>query len=174
MHSSPIGGLGSRGRSERDRAADAAIDSAANYLLGLPLLLAPDRTPDVLGLPCAGNRFYARVLGGVLAGIATALAMGRGRGANSPVGLGTGGAIVINTLGSGAVAAWLATRSDADALPKRGRVMLWRISVGVFSIGAAEAWTAAKRRARDSNSLASAQRNLGAAAPTSEEGRKWT
>lgn len=95
-----------------------AIDSAANYLLGLPLLLAPDRTADVvLGLPRAGNRFYARVLGGVLAGIATALAMERGRGANSPVGLGTGGAIVINTLGSGAVAAWLATRSDADAMP---------------------------------------------------------
>jgi len=118
---------------------------AANYLLGLPLLLAPDRSADVLGLPDTGNRFYARVLGGVLAGIATALAMERGRGADSPVGLGTAGAIAINTLGSGAVAAWLATSSDADALPTRGRVLLWGITAGVFSIGAVEAWAAGKR-----------------------------
>jgi hypothetical protein len=122
-----------------------AIDSAANYLLGLPLLLVPDRTAGMLGLPDAGNRFYARVLGGVLTGIATALAIERGRGANSPVGLGSGGAIAINTLGSGAVAAWLSTSSDAGALPKRGKALLWGVTAGVLSIGAAETWAAAKR-----------------------------
>ena len=122
-----------------------AIDSGTNYLLGLPLLLVPDRTANVLGLPDAGNRFYARVLGGVLTGIATALSMERARGADRPVGLGTGGAIAINTLGGGALVAWLSTSGDAGALPKRGGMLLWGIAAGVFSIGAAEMWAAAKR-----------------------------
>ncbi len=118
-----------------------AIDSAANYLLGIPLLLAPERTARLMALPDSGNGFYPRVLGGVLTGIATALLIERGRGASGPVGLGTGGAIAINTLGGGAVAAWLAT-AEADRLPKRGKALLCGVSASVLGIGAVEAWTA--------------------------------
>jgi hypothetical protein len=82
-----------------------AIDSAANYLLGVPLLIAPRRTAQWLALPRGGSGFYPRVLGGVLTGIATALAVEQGRNDDSaPAGLGVTGAIAINTLGGGAVA----------------------------------------------------------------------
>jgi hypothetical protein len=117
-----------------------AVDSAANYALGLPLLLAPDRTARLLALPETGNRFYARVLGGVLTGIAFALDLERSRnGADGVVGLGAGGAIAINTLGATAVAAWLAS-SEAARLPPRGRAALWAVAAGVTGIGAVEAW----------------------------------
>jgi hypothetical protein len=122
-----------------------AADSAANYVLGLPLLLAPERTARLLGLPDPGNRFYARVLGGVLTGVATALALERARGApDGLVGLGTGGAIAINTTGAAALAAWL-TGEEAARLPRRGRVLLWAVAASVFGIGAAEARQALAR-----------------------------
>ncbi len=117
-----------------------AIDSAANYLLGLPLLIAPRRSAELLALPDAGAGFYPRILGGVLTGVATALAVEQRRSDDSaPVGLGTAGAIAINTFGGGAVAFWLST-SDAADLPLKGRALLWSVASGVLAIGAVEAW----------------------------------
>lgn len=114
------------------------VDSAANYVLGLPLLIEPDRTARVLGLPDPGNRFYARVLGGVLTGIATALAIEHRRPPDGLVGLGTGGAIAINLLGGGSVAAWLSAE-PATKLPRRGRALLGLVAGGVVGLGALEA-----------------------------------
>ena len=122
-----------------------ALDSAANFLLGLPLLVAPGRTARALALPNPGDGFYPRVLGGVLTGIATALALERGRDENGLIGLGTGGAIAINMLGGGAVALWLAGRK-ADALPPRGRRLLAGVAATVLVIGAVEAWGARSTR----------------------------
>ncbi len=117
-----------------------AADAAADYLLGLPLLVMPRRTAALLALPEETNAFYQRVLGGVLTGVATALAVERRRTtADDPVGLGTAGAIAINTLGGAAVAVWLAG-PDAAALPRRGRALLWGVATGVLAIGAVEAW----------------------------------
>jgi hypothetical protein len=116
------------------------IDSAANYLLGLPLLIAPHRSAQLLALPHGGSSFYPRVLGGVLTGIATALAVERGRNDHStPAGLGVTGAIAINTLGGGAVAFWLSTPEAAE-LSLKGRALLWGVASVVLSIGAIEAW----------------------------------
>jgi hypothetical protein len=115
-----------------------AIDAAANYLLGVPLLLAPGWTSGLLGLPDAGSGFYARVLGGVLTGIATALAIEQRRAADEPAGLGTAGAIAINLFGGGATAASLVT-GETDRLPKRGKALLWGVTVSVLGIGGAEA-----------------------------------
>ncbi len=118
-----------------------AVDSAANYVLGLPLLLAPERTAAVLALPDTGSSFYARVLGGVLTGIATALALERSSSRTGLIGLGTGGAIAINTTGAGALAVWL-TSGEASRLPRRGRALLWGVAATVSGIGATEAWHA--------------------------------
>lgn len=117
-----------------------AVDSAANYLLGLPLLTMPHRTADLLGLPRETSGFYQRVLGGVLSGVATALAIElRHRDRQDAVGLGTAGAIAINALGGGAVVLWLAS-SDAGSIPARGRVLLWGVAGAVLGIGAIEGW----------------------------------
>jgi hypothetical protein len=121
-----------------------AADSVANYVLGLPLLLAPERAAGLLALPDTGNRFYARVLGGVLTGVATALALERSRARDGLVGLGTGGAIAINTTGAAALAVWLRSE-EAARLPRRGRALLWAVTASVFGIGATEAWHALAR-----------------------------
>jgi hypothetical protein len=118
-----------------------ALDSGADYLLGLPLLVIPRRTAAVLGLPEGKSTFYQRVLGGVLTGLATASAMQHRRSAEGgPVGLGVGGAVAVNAFGGGAVALWLATSPDAAALPRRGRALLWGVASGVLTLGAVEAW----------------------------------
>lgn len=116
------------------------IDSAANYLLGLPLLIAPSRSAQLLALPHGSASFYPRILGGVLTGIATALAVEEGRNDDgTPAGLGVRGAIAINTLGGGAVAFWLSTPEAAE-IPLRGRALLWGVASVVLAIGAFEAW----------------------------------
>jgi hypothetical protein len=123
------------------------VDSSANYLLGLPLLLAPRVSATALGLPQESSSFYQRVLGGVLTGVATALLVESKRETEDGlVGLGRTGAIAINVFGAGSVAAWLAT-SDAEALPRRGRALLWGISAGVLGLAAVETWAEANGRA---------------------------
>ena len=116
------------------------IDSAANYLLGLPLLLAPQGAVKTLGLPREQSSFYQRVLGGVLTGVATALLIESKRDSeDGPVGLGRAGAITINVTGAGSVAAWLVT-SAPEQLPRRGRGMLWTVASGVLGLAVAETW----------------------------------
>jgi hypothetical protein len=115
-------------------------------LLGVPLLLAPGWTSGSLGLPDIGNGFYARVLGGVLAGIATALVIEQRRAAGEPAGLGTMGALAINLFGGGATAAWLVT-GETDHLRKRGKALLWGVTATVLGVGGAEA-RGIRRRSR--------------------------
>lgn len=119
--------------------ATLTVDAVANYALGLPLLLAPTQTARLLGLPATDNGFYARVLGGVLTGIAAALDIERRRRTlDGPVGLGAAGAIAINTLGGGSVAVWLRTAGARD-LTGRGRAVLGVVTAVVLGIGATEA-----------------------------------
>lgn len=118
-----------------------ALDSGANYLLGLPMLVIPRRTATLLGLPAERGTFYQRVLGGVLAGLATASAIEHGRRAEGqPVGIGVAGAVAVNGFGGGAVALWLVSSPDVATLPPRGRALLWGVASGVLALGAVEAW----------------------------------
>lgn len=115
------------------------MDAAANFALGVPLLLAPRAVARSLALPEARATFYPRVLGAVLTGIASALLVERRRaGSARPVGLGTGGATAINGLGGAAVGLWLFS-SEAERLPARGRALLGTVAVCVLAIGAVEA-----------------------------------
>ena len=124
---------------EERRRLILTVDSTANYLLGLPLLLAPRGTAKVLGLPSDESGFYQRVLGGVLTGVATALLVESKRESeDAPIGLGRAGAITINVIGAGSVAGWLVA-SDTE-LPRRGRGMLWGVASGVLGLAAVETW----------------------------------
>ncbi len=115
------------------------VDAVGDYLLGLPLLIAPRRCAQLLALPDIGSTFYPRVLGGVLAGTATASVIERVRkDDDTPAGLGVAGAVAVNTLGGGAVAFWLTT-PEAAGIPLRGRALLWGIASGVLALGALEA-----------------------------------
>lgn len=116
-----------------------AVDAAVNLALGVPLLLAPRAIARSLALPEATQTFYPRVLGAVLTGIASALLVERRRvGSTEPVGLGTGGAIVINGLGGAAVGLWLFS-AEAGRLPARGRALLGVVAASVLAVGAVEA-----------------------------------
>ena len=125
-----------------------AVDAAANAGLGLPLLIAPRPLARVLALPDDSGGFYQRVLGGVLTGIAAALLVERHRvTSGGPVGLGTGGAIVINGLGGSSVALWLLS-PQGRGVRGRGRVVLGVVAGGVLAIGAVEALGERRARAR--------------------------
>lgn len=139
---------------ERPKRRILAVDAAANYLLGIPLLTMPRRTADLLGLPSEVSGFYQRVLGGVLTGVATALAIEhRRRNDADLVGLGAAGAVAVNALGGGAVALWLVSGEAAACLPARGRALLWGVAGGVLGIGAVEAWHEVRVKARDPGSI---------------------
>lgn len=112
------------------------VDGAVNLLLGLLLLGAPDRLVRALGAPDFGNRFYPSILGGVLFGIGLALFLEARRSSNASVGLGLGGAILINCCGAGALAVWLI--AAPVELSSRGRITLWAIAAVVLGIAAAE------------------------------------
>jgi len=123
-----------------------ATDAAANFGLGLPLLIAPRPVVRALALPDEADGFYPRVLGGVLTGIAAALLVERRRvESGGPVGLGTGGAIAINSLGGGSVVVWLLS-SEAGGLRGRGRAVLWGVAAGVLAIGTVEALGERRKR----------------------------
>jgi hypothetical protein len=50
-----------------------SIDGAINLVLGLLLVVFPERLVDLLGIPSSDSAFYPNILGGVLFGIGIAL-----------------------------------------------------------------------------------------------------
>jgi len=121
--------------SDRPTSRLLALDSIINVVLGLVLLVVPSRAIAVLGLPETDTFFYVTVLGAILVGIGLALWIERGR---TPRwrGLGMAGAIAINLLGAGAVAAWLIV-GPLD-LPLRGHIVLWAVVAIVLATAVGE------------------------------------
>ena len=119
------------------------IDCIVNLLLGVLLLLFPIGVIDFLGLPQTNTNFYASILGAVIFGIGLALLFELTGHAKGFRGLGLGGAILINIVGSLVLICWLIFGSLA--IPLKGKIILWAIGVIVFSIGMAEiatkSWT---------------------------------
>ena len=119
------------------------IDGIVNLFFGLLLLLFPIGVIDFLGLPQTNTNFYASILGAVIIGIGLALLFELAGHAKGFRGLGLGGAILINMIGSLVLFFWLIFGS-LD-IPLKGRMVLWAVGVIVFSIGivelATKSWT---------------------------------
>ncbi|TFH40680.1 MAG: hypothetical protein E4G96_07030 [Chrysiogenales bacterium] len=107
-----------------------------NIILGVLLLLFPVGIIDLLGLPPTNTNFYPSILGAVLLDIGAALFLKAAGFAKGIRGLGLGGAIVINIIGSFVLICWLIFGSLV--IPLKGRIILWAIGVGVSLIGIAE------------------------------------
>lgn len=101
------------------------VDAIVNLGLGALLIAYPSHLVSLLGMPDVRPSFYARVLGGVLFGIGTALALEAGSSAGQ--GLGLAGAVAINLCGAAVLAGVLLMQS-LD-IPLRGRVLLWGLCV---------------------------------------------
>ena len=122
-----------RGRSSR---AVLAVDAAINLALGLLLLAFPFGVGASLGVPEPASRFYPTILGAVLFGIGIALVVESRRAGGGFVGLGAGGAIVINLCAVAVLFGWLV--SGGLDIPLRGRIVLWAICSVVLVTAAVE------------------------------------
>jgi hypothetical protein len=112
------------------------IDGIVNILLGILLLLFPIGIIDLLGLPETNTHFYPSLLGAVLVGVGLALFFELAGDAREFRGLGLGGAILINLVGSIVLIFWLVFGSLS--IPVKGRIVLWSVGLIVLAIGIAE------------------------------------
>jgi len=112
------------------------IDGIVNLLLGILLLLFPTGIIDLLGLPETNSNFYPSILGAVLFGIGLALFSEVFGFTKNFRGLGLGGAILINLMGSIVLIIWLLFGSLS--IPLKGQIILWSVGVVVFLIGLVE------------------------------------
>jgi hypothetical protein len=112
------------------------IDCIVNLILGVLLLLFPIGIIEFLGLPSTNTNFYPSILGAVLFGIGLALFLELVGVTKQVRGLGLGGAIIINIMGSFVLICWLIFGS-LD-IPLKGQIILWTIGILVFLIGIAE------------------------------------
>ena len=110
------------------------IDAALNLLLGIGLLAFPPTIVQGLGLPETKATSYPRVFGGVLVGIAIALAVE----ATVPSlgGLGHGGAIAINLSGAAVLSGCLVVRAGDIAV--KGQFVLWAVVILLILLSAVE------------------------------------
>ena len=112
------------------------IDCAVNSVLGVLLLFFPMGVVDFLDLPKTYTDFYPSILGAVILGIGFALffeLVGYEKGFR---GLGLGGAILINLVGSLVLLFWLVF--GALSISLKGKIILWTVGLIVLSVGIAE------------------------------------
>ena len=119
-------------------------DAAINLILGILLVAFPSGLVRALGIPMSFPPFYATILGGVLLGIGMALLLECYRKTSRFVGLGLGGAIVINLCSGFVLAAWLV--SGKLTLPLRGHIFLWFLVLLLAGISLLESFVHFKKR----------------------------
>ena len=116
------------------------VDAGINFILGVLFLLTipfPDRILEIFGVPAANNAFYTSILGAVLFGIGIALILESHRSKPEQlVGLGLGGAVVINLCGGAVLIGWLIF-GDLH-LPLSGMIFLWSIGLILITISGFE------------------------------------
>ncbi len=99
------------------------IETLLKFSAGLVLVLAPQATIKLLGLPRSETSFWPRLLGAVLVGIAGALFLEGSR--PGSLGLGLAGSAVVNLAGAAMMGTLLAM--DAGPPSTRGRVLVWSL-----------------------------------------------
>jgi len=87
-------------------------------------------------MPATSTHFYPSLLGAVIFGIGLALFIELAGFSKHIRGLGLGGAIVINIVGSAVLICWLVFGDLA--IPAKGLVILWLLGLLVLFIGIAE------------------------------------
>jgi hypothetical protein len=116
------------------------IDAVINIILGILLILVipfPKTIPNLLGLPAIDNPFYPSIMGGVFIGIGVALGIeAKNKNNRSWIGLGLGGAVVINMCGGLVLLGWLIFGNLP--LPLKGYIILWTLAVILIVISTVE------------------------------------
>ena len=112
------------------------VDGIVNIILGFLLLLFPVGVAEYFGVPRTDLDFYPMILGGVILGIGIALLIERFGFEKKIRGLGLGGAVTINFIGSIILLCWLIF--SPLSIPLRGYIILWGIGILVFVIGIVE------------------------------------
>lgn len=113
------------------------IEIALKAGTGFLLLLMPRLVARGLALPAPVEPFWARLLGGVLVGLAVAIVL-EGQLA-SRNGLGLAGSMAINLVAATTLMALLILGTIAT--PRRGRALLWLIVVLLWALSLVElAW----------------------------------
>ena len=123
------------------------VDAFVNLILGFMLLFLSEKLIHMLGVTTATQHFYPTILGGVLVGIGIALHVEYFRIPGGLVGLGLGGAIVINLCGGLVLAAWLLF-GKLD-IPFRGQVLIWILVFILVFISVVELFVHMKKNASD-------------------------
>jgi len=103
------------------------IDAIINFVLGIVLIVYPVQLIRFLGVPEAMSPFYPSLLGAVLCGIALALVIEYYRSPTGLVGLGLGGAVVINICGAFMFIVLMVRH--ALHMPFQGYIFLWILVV---------------------------------------------
>ncbi len=127
------------------RSAILLVDSIINLLIGVLLLFFPRIIVEFLGLPLVGNAFYPSLLGAILIGIAIALFVERNRKESGFIGLGIGGAILINPCAALVLAVWLLF--GGLTIPLRGYLILWGLVLLIIGVVILEIINIKKSRA---------------------------
>lgn len=112
------------------------IDAIINFVLGIVLIIYPVSIIRFLGIPEAVSPFYPNLLGAVLCGIALALVIEYFRSPTGLVGLGLGGAIVINICGACILIIMMLRHSLH--MPLQGHLFLWILVITLVVISAIE------------------------------------
>ena len=112
------------------------IDAIINFVLGIVLIVYPIQLIRFLGIPEAMSPFYPSLLGAVLCGIALALVIEYYRSPTGLVGLGLGGAVVINICGAFILIVMMVRH--AVHMPLQGHLFLWILVVVLIFISAIE------------------------------------
>lgn len=112
------------------------IDAIINFILGIVLIVYPIQFIRFLGIPEAMSPFYPSLLGAVLCGIALALVIEYYRLPTGLVGLGLGGAVVINICGACILIVMMVRH--LVHMPLQGYLFLWILVIALIFLSAIE------------------------------------
>lgn len=119
------------------------IDAIINIFLGIVLLAYSEPIIELFGLPVVEQYFYPNILGAILLGIGIALLIEYNR-KKDFIGLGLGGAIIINMIGGIVLFIWLIIGNLN--IPIKGVIILWVLDLILVGISTFEFLIYLKKR----------------------------